>query len=342
MITCSAEIDLQADLFDKDREVEQLHLGGGTPTFLSLSQIQDLMTRVKRSFNLVDDDTRDFSIEIDPRTVSEHTLAGLRETGFNRVSLGVQDFDPQVQKAVHRIQSREDTLELVRVARRTGFRSINMDLIYGLPHQSVDSFTRTLEQVIEVKPDRLSVFNYAHLPHMFQPQQRINAQDLPSADEKLRIMDTCVSVLTDAGYQYIGMDHFALPTDELTRARRNHSLYRNFQGYSTHADCDLIGMGVSAIGQVGRCYVQNDKDIDGYYKAVDDGRLAVVRGVELSLDDQLRRDVIRELMCFNSVNVEDMASDYGVSAAEYFEQEKEMLKDLEKRPPDRCVGSVYN
>ncbi|MDX1607572.1 MAG: oxygen-independent coproporphyrinogen III oxidase, partial [Candidatus Competibacterales bacterium] len=243
------ELELQGQLFDRERVVEQLHWGGGTPTFINPQQMRELMAATRRHFTLHDDDRGEYSIEVDPRAVGDGTVALLRELGFNRMSLGVQDFDPRVQRAVNRLQSREQTLAVLDAARHEGFRSLSMDLIYGLPLQTAASFAATLDAVIEAAPDRLSVFNYAHLPELFKTQRQIRAEDLPSPAEKLDILALTIDKLTAAGYVFIGMDHFARPDDELARAQREGTLYRNFQGYATHADCDLIGFGPSAIGR---------------------------------------------------------------------------------------------
>ncbi|MDH5361536.1 MAG: oxygen-independent coproporphyrinogen III oxidase, partial [Gammaproteobacteria bacterium] len=259
------EIAMQAAMFDHKRVVDQLHWGGGTPTFISHDEMRELMAVTREHFHLHDDDSGEYSIEIDPREVSSETITILRELGFNRMSLGVQDFEPAVQKAVNRIQSESETLGAIDAARKEGFKSISVDLIYGLPHQSVESFHRTLDKIIEVDPDRLSVFNYAHLPEMFKPQRRISADDLPSAEVKLEILKQTIQRLTEAGYVYIGMDHFAKPQDELAVAQREGNLYRNFQGYSTHSDCDLIGLGITSIGQVAHSYAQNVKGMEEYY-----------------------------------------------------------------------------
>ena len=244
------EIALHASLYDDDRSVDQLHWGGGTPTFISHEEMQALMAETRRHFALHDDDSGEYSIEIDPREIDGETLSVLRKLGFNRISLGVQDFDPKVQKAVNRIQPEAQTMAAINGARDLGYKSISVDLIYGLPFQSVSSFNTTLDRIIELSPDRLSVFNYAHLPEMFKPQRRINEEDLPSPQEKLEILHQAINKLTKAGYVYIGMDHFAKPDDELAVAQREGKLYRNFQGYSTHAECDLIAMGITAIGKV--------------------------------------------------------------------------------------------
>ena len=291
------EAAMQARLFGADRAIEQLHWGGGTPTFLPAEVMRHLMAGYAELFNLQSGDDRDYSVEIDPREVDDDTLATLWELGFNRISLGVQDVNPEVQKAVNRIQPREMTEAVLREARRLGFRSINLDLIYGLPHQTPDSFAATLEAVIAMAPDRLSIFSYAHLPDRFYPQTRIQASTLPSPQDKLTILHSTIARLLDAGYEYIGMDHFARPDDSLAVAQREGRLHRNFQGYTTHADCDLVALGVSAIGQTDDAYFQNDHDLPGWEQAIDRGELAIIRGVTLSRDDRLRRWVIGQLIC---------------------------------------------
>jgi oxygen-independent coproporphyrinogen-3 oxidase len=304
------ELALQAALFDAQRPVEQLHWGGGTPTFLSGTQMRQLMQATRRHFRLRDDDGGEYSIEIDPRTVDEDGMALLRELGFNRVSFGVQDFDQRVQKAVNRIQSEEQTLAVMAAARRQGFHSISIDLIYGLPFQSAASFAVTLEKVIDAKPDRLAVFNYAHLPERFKTQRQIDAETLPTPEEKLRILALTIDRLQEAGYVYIGMDHFALPEDALSRALADGSLQRNFQGFSSHAECDLVAMGITAIGQVGDCYAQNVRDVDTYYARLGAGRLPVYRGVRLDEDDWLRRRVIADLICHGHVDKQAVVEDF--------------------------------
>ncbi|HCV20471.1 MAG TPA: oxygen-independent coproporphyrinogen III oxidase [Gammaproteobacteria bacterium] len=322
------EIELQGELLDNGRPVVQMHFGGGTPTFLSAEQLERLVAHIGRHFRLTEDNARDYSIEIDPRTVSTDTLDRLQQAGFNRISLGVQDFDPVVQQAVHRIQPREDTIQLLQYARSRGFRSTNVDLIYGLPFQSVGSFSRTLDEILEALPDRLSIFNYAHLPSLFAPQQRIHEKDLPDSEEKLRILDTCVERLTGAGYVYIGMDHFARPDDLLSRSQRDGTLHRNFQGYSTHANSDLIGLGVSAISQVGRSYSQNHKDLHAYQADLDASHLATIRGIELTRDDELRRSVIEQLMCFGQVSLRQVLQAHHIDQEDYFEAELTNLQPM--------------
>ena len=324
------ELELQSQLFDSSRVVDQLHWGGGTPTFISHDEMRQLMVKTREHFKLHDDDSGEYSIEIDPREVTSETIKLLRELGFNRMSLGVQDFDPMVQKAVNRIQTEEETMAALQGARDVGFKSISIDLIYGLPLQNVNNFSKTLDKVLEVNPDRLSVFNYAHLPEMFKPQRRINESELPAAEIKLDILQMTIERLTSAGYVYIGMDHFAKPDDELAIAQRNGQLYRNFQGYSTHAECDLIGLGVTSIGKVGNTYSQNVKTTDEYYQLVDAGHIPVFRGIELNEDDVLRRDVITRLICNFELDKRAIESEYRIEFAEYFKVELPELDQLQE------------
>ncbi len=322
------ELALQSELFDASRVVEQLHWGGGTPTFLSHEQISVLMDQTRHHFVLAGDDIGEYSIEIDPREADAATVRLLRSVGFNRMSLGVQDFEPRVQSAVNRIQTEAETLEVLESARAEGFRSISIDLIYGLPFQTVESFGRTLERILTFAPDRLSVFNYAHLPERFKPQRRINAADLPAPGAKLDILQETIQRLTDAGYVYIGMDHFARPDDELALAQQSGTLYRNFQGYSTHADCDLIGVGVTSIGKVDNTYAQNRRGLEDYYADIDAGHLAVFRGIELSRDDEIRRDVITRLICNFELDVGALESTWGLSFPDYFADSLERLAPM--------------
>lgn len=322
------EMAMQAALFDSGRVVDQLHWGGGTPTFISHEQMRELMQQTRKHFKLRDDDTGEYSIEIDPREVTGETIKLLRELGFNRMSLGVQDFDEKVQKAVNRLQTEAETLAALQNARDEGFKSVSIDLIYGLPFQSAASFSKTLDRILAVDPDRLSVFNYAHLPTMFPPQRRINEADLPEAGEKLEILQMTNERLEQAGYVYIGMDHFAKPDDELAVAQREGQLYRNFQGYSTHADCDLIGLGVTSIGKVGDSYSQNMRTMDEYCEAIDAGRLPIYRGVELDQDDLLRRGVITELMCNFFINKQSINDKYSIDFDGYFEREQSDFAQL--------------
>lgn len=322
------EIALQGRLFDGDRRVEQLHWGGGTPTFLNHGQMRALMKASAAHFNLRTDDGGEYSIEIDPRSVSGPSVELLRELGFNRMSLGVQDFDPNVQKAVNRIQSEEQTLAVLKAARQHGFRSINVDLIYGLPRQTVESFARTLDKIIAAAPDRLSVFNYAHLPQRFKVQRQINAAELPPPAEKLALLQHTIERLTAAGYVYIGMDHFAKPEDELAVAQRAGTLWRNFQGYSTRGGCDLIGLGVTAIGTVGDSYAQNVHDLEDYYRRIDAGRLAVARGVALDRDDRLRRELIMQLICHGRLDIAAFEERWQIPFTKYFAPECTRLEPM--------------
>ncbi|MCB1725258.1 MAG: oxygen-independent coproporphyrinogen III oxidase [Gammaproteobacteria bacterium] len=322
------EIEMQAGLFDASRPVEQLHWGGGTPTFISPDQMRELMQTTRRHFALLDDDSGEYSIEIDPREVTDETIGLLREIGFNRMSLGLQDLEERVQKAVNRIQTAEQTFGALRAARREGFRSVSMDLIYGLPLQTPSSFLRTLDRVLDAEPDRLSVFNYAHLPERFKPQRRINEAELPTPDQKLEILQNVGERLASAGYVYIGMDHFARPDDELAVAQREGQLYRNFQGYSTHAHCDLIALGVTSIGMVGDTYAQNMRTLDEYYARIDAGELAVFRGIQLNEDDQLRRDVITQLICNFALDMNAIGERWGIEFATYFASELTRLAGM--------------
>jgi len=322
------EIELQGELFDDERVVEQLHFGGGTPTYLNVEQLCDLMTHIASSFKLDHSDRREFSIEVDPRSVDATTIKVLTDLGFNRLSLGIQDFDPDVQRAVNRIQKVEDVSALVDRSRSAGFKSISFDLIYGLPHQTVESFNSTLDQAIAMRPDRLAVYNYAHLPARFKGQRMIRDEDIPLPETKLQILDHTISKLTDAGYVYIGMDHFALPDDELVKAQNNNTLQRNFQGYSTHRECDLVALGVSAIGHIGNTYAQNTTTTMEYEAMLEDDRLPVKRGIEVDADDQLRAKVIQELMCHDQLVFADFGAKNNIDFTEYFATEISRLDPL--------------
>lgn len=325
------EMDLAAALLDTSRTVNQLHWGGGTPTFLSHDQMRQLMQGTRQRFRLRDDDQGDYSIEIDPRELQPDTLALLRELGFNRMSFGLQDLDPKVQKAVNRIQPRDMTEQALQEARALGFRSLNLDLIYGLPHQTPESFATTLEAVIEMDPDRLSVFNYAHLPERFKPQRRINAEDLPSPEDKLKILEQTILRLVDAGYVYIGMDHFAKPGDSLAVAQREGRLHRNFQGYTTHSDCDLLALGASSISQIGPTYAQNQHDTEGYEKSLSQGRFSTIKGLQLTQDDLIRRAAINQLICHFELDAAVFGKTHGIDFKAYFAQE---LQQLEQHQAD--------
>ena len=319
------EVDLYVARLGAGQAVSQLHLGGGTPTFFSDDHLRALMSMLRRSFSMAAGG--EYSIEVDPRTVDENRLAALADMGFNRLSFGVQDFDPAVQKAVHRIQETNQVFALVEAARRLAFDSINIDLIYGLPLQTPESFERTLTQVTELRPDRVALYAYAHLPERFKPQRRIATAELPSASARITMVSRALAVFEDAGYVYVGMDHFALPNDALAIAKRQGRLHRNFQGYSTQPDCDLIGLGVSAIGRVGPIYSQNAKTLDEYYDHLNQGRLPVVRGLALSRDDLLRRTVIMALMCQGQLQFEPVELAYLIDFRAYFASELEALQE---------------
>lgn len=324
------EIRMQGELFNKDRQVDQLHWGGGTPTFINHDQMRQLMEVTRQHFTLHDDDSGDYSIEIDPREVQDETVSILRDIGFNRMSIGVQDFEPEVQKAVNRIQTPEQTCSVMEAARKAGFRSINLDLIYGLPKQTVESFHKTLELIVKYQPDRLAVYHYAHLPHLFKTQKQINEEELPGPDEKLEIMQDTIQFLYANGYVYIGMDHFAKPDDELAIAQRNGTLHRNFQGYTTCSNCDLIGMGITSISKVGQCYAQNVRTLDEYEQSISHGRVPVMRGIKLDDDDRLRRDVITRLICHFHINYPDIEEDHFIDFHDYFYNELISLQEMEK------------
>ncbi|MES2355858.1 MAG: oxygen-independent coproporphyrinogen III oxidase [Pseudomonadota bacterium] len=322
------EISMYSETVANGALVEKIHLGGGTPTFLSVAEMQQLMRMLERHFTF--SAACEYAIEVDPRTVDDDKIESLGKLGFNRMSIGVQDFDPDVQQAVNRVQSQEQTFAVLDKARSVGFRSINIDLIYGLPKQTAEAFNRTLDLIIAAAPDRIALYSYAHLPQRFKPQRRINESDLPSSESKLQIMSLAVQRLTDAGYSYIGMDHFAKPDDELSMAQRQGRLHRNFQGYSSHAESDLLAFGVSAIGAIGPAYHQNHRTIDDYYDSLDRGQLPVMRGIELNADDLLRRAVIWSLMCNFDVSIEAIEVTYLIDFAEYFSDELEALKDFEQ------------
>jgi oxygen-independent coproporphyrinogen III oxidase len=321
------EIAMQAVELEGDHEVVQLHWGGGTPTFLSHEEMRELMACIRRHFTLVPNG--EYSIEIDPRKVAAETVAVLAELGFNRMSVGVQDFDSEVQHAVNRIQSSGETALVINAARAQGFKSVSMDLICGLPRQTVARFDRTLDSVLELHPDRISLYSYAHLPALIKTQRQINEADLPTGETKLQILQLAIRRLTEAGYVYIGMDHFAKPEDELAVAQRQGRLHRNFQGYSTHADADLMAFGISAIGKVGTSYSQNVKTLDAYYDTIDQGLLPVMRGIELTADDVLRRSIIQALMCHFELSIESIEIAHLIDFRIYFSPELETLREME-------------
>ncbi|MEY4346323.1 MAG: hypothetical protein RL032_2155 [Pseudomonadota bacterium] len=323
----SREVDLHTALIGLGQVVSQLHLGGGSPTFLTDDELRELMAMLRRNFAFAPGG--EYSIEVDPRTVDNNRLETLAELGFNRLSFGVQDFDPAVQKAVHRVQPAEQVFALVQAARDRGFESINVDLIYGLPLQSPESFDRTLAQVAELRPDRIALYAYAHLPERFKPQRRIATVEIPSAGSKISMLSRSLAAFSQAGYVYVGMDHFALPDDSLAVAKRQGRLHRNFQGYSTQPDCDLIALGVSSIGRIGATYSQNAKTLEEYYDALDHGQFPVVRGLALSRDDLVRRTVIMALMCQGQVQFESVNLAYLVDFSSYFSKELESLAALQ-------------
>jgi oxygen-independent coproporphyrinogen-3 oxidase len=323
------ELDLQRRLFPVGTRVRQLHWGGGTPTYLDPGQITTLMRAIQERFAMADETQGEYSIEVDPRTVGEETVELLRSLGFNRISIGVQDFDPRVQEKVHRVQSEEETRRVVEAARRSGFRSINVDLIYGLPAQTVESFDRTLDKILSIDPDRIALYNYAHLPHLFPPQQRIAVTDLPPPEAKLEIMKLAIMRLTHAGYQYIGMDHFAKVDDELSVAQRENRLQRNFQGYSTHAECNLVGFGISAIGMMGTSYSQNCRTLETYYQKIDQNCLPILRGIILTADDRLRRSIIHSLSCHFRISIPAIEESFNIPFKDYFSDELRKLNELE-------------
>ena len=323
------EIGMLSKLFDRDRDVVQLHLGGGTPNFLAAEQIAEVVDVIRRHFAFADRSRRECSIELDPRFVTPDDIRVLARAGFNRASLGVQDFNPAVQKAVNRIQSVEETLAIIEACREHGFRSVNLDLIYGLPLQTLDGFDRTLDTVLQVRPDRLAVYSYAHLPNLFRPQQQIRAEDLPSPEVKLGLLQHAIERLGQAGYVYIGMDHFALPEDDLAQAKARGDLHRNFMGYTTCADSDLIGAGVSAISHIGASFSQNPRDLPSWERAIDEGRLPVWRGMNLNNDDVIRADVIQQLMCLGEIDIPQTERRHVLDFAEYFAHSLQQLRLLE-------------
>jgi oxygen-independent coproporphyrinogen-3 oxidase len=320
------EVELHTRHLGRGQAVSQLHLGGGTPTFMSDEELRQLMDLLREHFKFVPGG--EYSVEVDPRTVDEQRLAVLAELGFNRLSFGVQDFDPAVQKAVHRIQPAEQVFALVEASRRLGFESVNVDLIYGLPLQTPESFDRTLAQVNRLRPDRIALYAYAHLPERFKPQRRIHAEDLPAGAAKVAMLSRSLDALTEAGYVYIGMDHFALPIDALAVAKRQGRLHRNFQGYSTQADCDLIALGVSSIGRIGSTYSQNAKTMEAYGDLLDQGHFPVVRGLALTRDDLIRRSVIMAIMCQGQLQYESINLAWLIDFKTLFAHELTQLEEM--------------
>ncbi len=324
------EIELQAALFDRERPVLQMHWGGGTPSYLHDDHIREILDAIHAQFSLTTDKKGEFAIEVDPRTTDAGRIATLREFGFNRISFGVQDFNLEVQQAINRVHSPAHILEVIAAARDSGFHSINIDLMYGLPKQSVSSFTETINYAIEASPDRLAVYNYAHLPEMFKPQRRINVEELPSPAAKLEMLQKTIDMLQDASYVYIGMDHFAKQDDELVKAQQNGGLYRNFQGYSTNADCDVVAMGITAIGRIGDNYSQNTRDLQEYENRLVAGEIPVFRGLELEPDDILRKIIINQLMCHFRLDIAELEGKWGIEFEKYFADAKENLQVMQQ------------
>ena len=333
---------MAAPLFDHRRGVVQLHLGGGTPNFFRPAQIEALITTLRSHFNLSNDRGRDFSIELDPRFIAAGDIEHLARIGFNRASFGVQDFAPEVQGAINRVQSIEQTLSAISDCRKHRFRSVNVDLIYGLPRQTLRGFTDTLNTLITVRPDRFAVYGYAHMPHLFKAQRQMDGNDLPDGTAKLRLLQLAIERLEAAGYGYIGMDHFAVPEDELSRAQESGKLHRNFMGYTTHADCDLLGLGVSAISHVGHSFTQNYRDSRDWEAAIDAGGIPVWRGLALSPDDEIRADVIQQLMCLGRVHIAAVEQRHGIDFLSYFGDALQRLLPLVSDGLVTIVGSIIS
>ena len=323
------EIVLQASLFDNTRKVNQLHWGGGTPTYITHKEMYALMAVIREHFNLHDDDTGEYAIEIDPRWITVDTIAYLRQLGFNRISMGIQDFNLTVQKSVNRIQSEKKTRQIIDAVRENNFKSLSVDLIYGLPHQTVLKFDKTLNKIVEIDPDRISLFNFAYLPNRFPGQKQIQFSNLPSSEEKLKILERSIHLLENVGYVYIGMDHFAKHEDELACAQKKGTLYRNFQGYATHANCDLIGMGLTAISSIHNHYAQNLSNIEDYTNQINQGKLAIVKGIIIDLDDQIRQAVIMELICHFSLSFQKIEIQFNINFRGYFQNEIRVCEDFE-------------
>jgi oxygen-independent coproporphyrinogen-3 oxidase len=328
LLRLAREAEMLGGWFDRDREVVQVHLGGGTPNFLTAEQIGELLDCLRGQFHLSNRPDRDFSIELDPRFLAAGDIASYAAAGFTRASFGVQDFDPQVQQAVNRVQSVEESLDAIRACRAHGFRSVNVDLIYGLPKQTVAGFARTLDIITAARPDRIAIYGYAHMPQVFKAQTQIEAAELPDAATKLSLLQLAIEQLTTAGYRHIGMDHFALPGDDLAVARDAQSLHRNFMGYTTHAECDLVGLGVSAISHIGDSFSQNPRDLPAWEIAVDRGTPPVWRGLALSYDDRVRADVIQQLMCHAAIDMHDIERRHDLVFGEYFGEALARLEPL--------------
>lgn len=322
------EIELHSKLYQGDRLVEQIHFGGGTPNFLSVDQLEDVMSVIAQHFHFGLPGNMEVGIEIDPRCVDGDDVKRLAKIGFNRISIGVQDFDAKVQQAVNRIQSKDQVMQVMDAARESHAQSISVDLIYGLPEQNMDSFNQTLNEIIHARPDRIALYHYAHMPQAITAQKMINEKALPSTGTKLAIFDMCLQRLRAAGYVYIGMDHFALPDDSLAQGLKTGDLHRNFQGYSTHADCDIIGFGVSAISRIDDAYSQNQRNLSAYMKAIDQQSLPIQHGLSLDADDKLRADVIQHIMCDGKIDFQVLGDLHHIYFEQYFEQEIVDLKPL--------------
>ncbi len=326
--TLHKEIELQAKLFAKDREVKQIHLGGGTPTYFNTADIHKILDTIENHFNLTPISQREFGIEIDPRTTTTTDIKRLALMGFNRMSFGIQDFDRDVQIAINRIQDKDETIDLLKAARSAGTKSLSVDLIYGLPKQTADSFAKTLEEIIKVKPDRIALYNYAHMPQTIKSQKLINDEDIPSAKVKLALLTLSIDTLTAVGYRHIGMDHFALPDDPLSQSLEQGTLHRNFQGYSTHGDCDIIGFGVSAISKVGDIFSQNYKKLFDYQNRIQQKSLAIEKGCSLSIDDKIRAAVIQHIMCSQTLDINAFNRTHSIIFECYFKKEIEKLSPM--------------
>ncbi len=322
------EIALRASYFSRGRPIDQMHFGGGTPSYLPIKSLISIVDSLGSFFGLSQDGTRDFSIEVDPRGMDFAKLSAMTQAGFNRISFGVQDFDIGVQRAINRVQPFELVESVYCGARRAGFESINLDLIYGLPRQTPSTFSATLKHVIELRPDRLAVYGYAHMPSMFKAQKRIITSELPNAAERIALLQLAIEALTGAGYVYIGMDHFALPSDGLSLAKQNGTLHRSFQGYTTHAKRDLVALGVSAIGHIGDLYLQNLKTLKDYDAAIDRGVLPTQRGVHISAEDCVRAEIIQQIMCLGYIDIRRIESQFGVVFREHFAAELRRLQGM--------------
>ena len=324
------EIEMQSKLFASDRLVTQIHFGGGTPNFLNTEQFRELLSVIARHFHLSYPEKLEISLEIDPRYSSGPQIVELANLGFNRISIGVQDYEENVQTAINRIQTREQVDEVIEAARSAGIKSVSVDLVAGLPHQTRKSFAETLQQVVDSKVDRIAIYGFAYLPSRIKAQRMISEDSLPKRETRLAIGKDTLEFLKDSGYVHIGMDHFALPTDSLAIALKDHSLQRNFQGYATHAECDQIGLGVSSISQVSNSYSQNSSSLPEYYAHLDAGELPIQRGTSLNQDDLIRAQVIQYIMCQNTVPFHSIESAYGINFLSYFKDELQALKSFEQ------------